>query len=324
MIICFIFCIVNICLSKISKNFVFGVVIDNIFTYNVIIGGVKMNIELMKQRRKELGLTQQQLADLCGLSKNTIYNYESGKVEPTDENLNILSKILNISVLDLSLEDEYEITLEENEIKEVITILENNFIKKIEDTLVKKYKYVTKINIDTEKTSIYLTNILKNITNKKILYSPVIEKTILIDTNKNVTLCDFIIFEQCMLNIISTIENTSKNTETEIKNDIFIKILNSEKEVTTIKKSIQNLNNELNKTLSLLKKANTKEKLTKENIDKIDNSYNEVMKIIEHKYTFDLNPVSSDLVQKIKNEYINLKEKYLNQFKQNKEGGSDD
>ncbi len=69
--------------------------------YNNLKGGEKMNIELMKNRRKELGLTQQQLADLCGLSKNTIYNYENGKFEPTTENLEIISKKLKIDITEL-------------------------------------------------------------------------------------------------------------------------------------------------------------------------------------------------------------------------------
>lgn len=60
-----------------------------------------MNIELMKNRRKELNLTQQQLADMCALSRVSISNYESGKAEPTMENLEKLSKVLDIDITDL-------------------------------------------------------------------------------------------------------------------------------------------------------------------------------------------------------------------------------
>ena len=60
-----------------------------------------MNIELLKSRRKELGMTQQDLADKCGLSRVSISNYESGKSEPTKESLEILSSILNVSENDL-------------------------------------------------------------------------------------------------------------------------------------------------------------------------------------------------------------------------------
>ena len=60
-----------------------------------------MNIELMKQRRKELEMTQQDLADECGLSKNTIYNYENGRFEPTNENLEVLAKVLKVSIFSL-------------------------------------------------------------------------------------------------------------------------------------------------------------------------------------------------------------------------------
>lgn len=50
------------------------------------------NLEI-KQKRKELGLTQQNLADLIGVSKNTIVNYEKGLKIP-DSKLPILNKVL--------------------------------------------------------------------------------------------------------------------------------------------------------------------------------------------------------------------------------------
>ena len=58
-----------------------------------------MNIELLKRQRKKLQLTQQQLADKCNLSRVTISNYESGKAEPTKENIEILSKVLKVPEL---------------------------------------------------------------------------------------------------------------------------------------------------------------------------------------------------------------------------------
>lgn len=60
-----------------------------------------MNIDLMKERRRELGMTQQELADACGLSKNTVYNYENGKFEPTKENLALLANVLGVLENDL-------------------------------------------------------------------------------------------------------------------------------------------------------------------------------------------------------------------------------
>jgi len=48
--------------------------------------------------RKERGLTQQQLADLIGKSKTAISNYESGRIEPSLEELVNLSRVLNCSI----------------------------------------------------------------------------------------------------------------------------------------------------------------------------------------------------------------------------------
>ena len=52
----------------------------------------------LHQLRKEKGLTQQQLADLIGKSKTAISNYESGRIEPSIEELIKLSKVLNCSL----------------------------------------------------------------------------------------------------------------------------------------------------------------------------------------------------------------------------------
>lgn len=55
-----------------------------------------MNIELMKRKRKEMNLTQQQLADLCGLSRVSISNFESGKAEPTKDTLKKIADVLGL------------------------------------------------------------------------------------------------------------------------------------------------------------------------------------------------------------------------------------
>lgn len=53
-----------------------------------------MNYLEIKENRKRLGLTQQELADLLGVSKNTIVNYEKGMKIP-DSKIPILNKVLN-------------------------------------------------------------------------------------------------------------------------------------------------------------------------------------------------------------------------------------
>ena len=40
---------------------------------------------VLVRKRHDLGMTQQQLADHCGVSMNAIYRYEKGTQTPTDE-----------------------------------------------------------------------------------------------------------------------------------------------------------------------------------------------------------------------------------------------
>ncbi|MCU8034397.1 MULTISPECIES: helix-turn-helix transcriptional regulator [unclassified Shewanella] len=51
--------------------------------------------ERMKQRRKELGLTQPAVAKSIGLTKATVSLWESGSTSPKGENLHALAKVLN-------------------------------------------------------------------------------------------------------------------------------------------------------------------------------------------------------------------------------------
>ena len=51
-----------------------------------------MNI---KERRKELGLTQMDLAILCGVSLVTIQLWERGAAKPKSENLEKLTEVLS-------------------------------------------------------------------------------------------------------------------------------------------------------------------------------------------------------------------------------------
>ncbi|MCJ3066396.1 helix-turn-helix domain-containing protein [Klebsiella pneumoniae] len=62
--------------------------------------------ERMAARRKELGYSQQKLADLIGKSHVTIYNWESGYTEPKGKNLFSLSSALKCSPTWLMFGDE--------------------------------------------------------------------------------------------------------------------------------------------------------------------------------------------------------------------------
>lgn len=96
-----------------------------------------MNFELMKNKRKELGMTQQELADKCGLSKTTIFNYESGKFEPTKENIKLLSEALNISEADLLTSDlEVEEYFKGTKALHTIVDMRKNLILLIRDKLI--------------------------------------------------------------------------------------------------------------------------------------------------------------------------------------------
>ncbi|MBV5343690.1 helix-turn-helix transcriptional regulator [bacterium] len=55
----------------------------------------------IKQRREELGITQEKLADIALVSLRTLKAIESGKSNPT---INSISKIADILGLDLKLE----------------------------------------------------------------------------------------------------------------------------------------------------------------------------------------------------------------------------
>ncbi len=55
----------------------------------------------LKERRKTLGITQSDLAEMAGVSKNTLYKIETGQTNPT---LKMLGKIAEILGMELKLE----------------------------------------------------------------------------------------------------------------------------------------------------------------------------------------------------------------------------
>lgn len=61
-----------------------------------------MNLgENIKRYRKEKGMTQEELATKCGLSKNGLWNYENNKRQPNIETLNKIIDVLDIKITDL-------------------------------------------------------------------------------------------------------------------------------------------------------------------------------------------------------------------------------
>jgi transcriptional regulator with XRE-family HTH domain len=54
--------------------------------------------EVLRQARKNAGLTQEELAKSSGLNRSTISKYESGVITPPVETLQLISAALNVSV----------------------------------------------------------------------------------------------------------------------------------------------------------------------------------------------------------------------------------
>jgi DNA-binding XRE family transcriptional regulator len=55
----------------------------------------------LKEHRKELGLTQAEVAQHLGLKRQTYHNYEKGKREPSIETMKLMSKFFGKSLEEL-------------------------------------------------------------------------------------------------------------------------------------------------------------------------------------------------------------------------------
>lgn len=62
--------------------------------------------DMIRKYRKEKGLTQQQLGDLCGIADSNIRKYESGKQNPRIETLQRIANALGVDIYDLMVFDE--------------------------------------------------------------------------------------------------------------------------------------------------------------------------------------------------------------------------
>lgn len=79
--------------------------------------------ENIRSRRKEIGMTQVQLASAAQLGENTIQRIESGQAQPTVESLFRIAKALGVTPNDLS-PTYYEFTSTHNEFEELLTQFE--------------------------------------------------------------------------------------------------------------------------------------------------------------------------------------------------------
>lgn len=66
--------------------------------YKYVCGGIVMNIsENIRKYRKELKMTQQELADKIGVQVLAIKQWENGKYEPTIKNVRKMCEIFGVS-----------------------------------------------------------------------------------------------------------------------------------------------------------------------------------------------------------------------------------
>ncbi|WP_252224646.1 MULTISPECIES: helix-turn-helix transcriptional regulator [unclassified Clostridium] len=88
-----------------------------------------MNIgEKIKELRKLKGLTQEELANKCGLSKNGLWNYENNKRNPNTEILERIAKVLGVPLYKLIVNEKVnEIKKLEEVCKPVVDYLKKNY-----------------------------------------------------------------------------------------------------------------------------------------------------------------------------------------------------
>lgn len=280
-----------------------------------------MNIELMKNRRKELGMTQQELAEKCALSRVSISNYEMGKSEPTKENIEILAHILGVSENDLLLENNSALDFSKEEYDKTINLLSAAFSEKITDFLEKKYKNK---NLSFE-IAFCIGNLLNNLTSKKYIFSYTLKKVIAFDSSSNYyKTFDFSDIEQYILNILSLTENLEKTTRSNINRDSFDKLLLEDSRIGTIDTFRNLLINSDTPSIfvvaanCILEAIESNSEIDIEKRKKLENLYLYAKKILD---------LSEDLDTTTKINLIEDLDKYYNKLenqKLNKEGGSDE
>ena len=59
------------------------------------------SLKILRCSRKKQGLSQEQLAKMSGLSRNTIINFETGKRDPRIRDLRKIANALNVPIEEL-------------------------------------------------------------------------------------------------------------------------------------------------------------------------------------------------------------------------------
>lgn len=77
--------------------------------------------EQLKKARLNMGLTQQQVADIMGITKSTYCGYETGKRQPDVAKIKQLASVLNTSG-DILLETGFEHKVDSDKFNEALSI----------------------------------------------------------------------------------------------------------------------------------------------------------------------------------------------------------
>ena len=111
-----------------------------------------MNIEIanrLVELRKKNGLSQEELADKLGLSRQAVSKWERAESSPDTDNLICLAKLYNISLDDLlntdqSLEElSKEVKEKEEEEKDLCDMIEERIEKEVKEKVEGRYNHLT-------------------------------------------------------------------------------------------------------------------------------------------------------------------------------------
>lgn len=109
-----------------------------LFSASYKLNYMKLNISLYRHFKN---LTQQELADLCNLSRANISDYERGKSQPSLESLVVIANALGVTVDELLNSTKTEFTTKDKSIAFIVQSLSSLNEKDIETivTLVKQF-----------------------------------------------------------------------------------------------------------------------------------------------------------------------------------------
>ena len=135
--------------------------------------GLKENIA---DYRKKMGLTQEQLAEKCNVSRQAVTKWESGESEPSIAKVRILSTVFNISIDELIAGTKNNVSHNNSEKLQI----DYSMLSAIANDLTKEY-----INIDNEFWKlVLLENIYKVLKTKYIDSNEKVRDEYLLDNTK--------------------------------------------------------------------------------------------------------------------------------------------